>query len=89
MPDLGKHSAQVREVTGGTDFRLVLWGECLCGRVPGSAEHKVVQDVHGVLAVLAGGVDVAADVEAVLGNVVAGQATGDLLLGFQGANAAL
>jgi hypothetical protein len=29
------------------------------------------------------GVDVAADVEAVLGNVVAGQAAGNLLLGLQ------
>jgi hypothetical protein len=48
-----------------------------------------VQDVHGVLAVLAGGVDVAADVEAVLGDVVAGQAAGDLLLGFERADAAL
>jgi hypothetical protein len=48
-----------------------------------------VQDVHGVLAVLAGGVDVAADVEPVLGDVVAGEAAGDFLLGFQGADAAL
>jgi hypothetical protein len=39
--------------------------------------------------VLAGGVDVAADVEAVLGGVVAGEAAGDFLLGFQGADAAL
>ena len=36
-----------------------------------------------LLAVLAGGVDVTADVEAVLGDVVAGQAAGYLLLGFQ------
>ena len=35
-----------------------------------------MQDVHGVVAVLAGGVDVAADVQAVLGDVVAGQASG-------------
>jgi hypothetical protein len=48
-----------------------------------------VQDVHGVAAVLAGGVDVAADVEAVLGDVVAGQAAGDLLLGLERADAAL
>jgi hypothetical protein len=48
-----------------------------------------VQDVHGVAAVLAGGVDVAADVEAVLGDVVAGQAARYLLLGFQRADAAL
>jgi len=43
-----------------------------------------VQDVYGVAAVLAGGVDVTADVEPVLGDVVAGQAAGDFLLGFQG-----
>jgi hypothetical protein len=61
----------------------------LCRRLPGLAEHEVVQDVHGVLAVLAGGVDVAADVQAVLGDVVAGQASGDLLLGLEGADAAL
>jgi hypothetical protein len=48
-----------------------------------------MQDVHGVAAVLAGGVDVAADVEAVLGDIVAGQAAGYLLLGFQGADSAL
>ena len=48
-----------------------------------------MQDVHGVLAMLAGGVDVAADVEAVLGDVVAGQAAGDLLLSLQRADAAL
>ena len=48
-----------------------------------------MQDVHGVLAVLAGGVDVTADIEAVLGDVVAGQAAGDLLLGFQRPDAAL
>jgi hypothetical protein len=39
-------------------------------------------------AVLAGGVEVAADVEAVLGDVVASQAAGDLLLGLQRADAA-
>ncbi len=42
-----------------------------------------MQDIHGVLAVLAGGVDVAADVEAVLGDVVAGETAGDLLLCLQ------
>jgi hypothetical protein len=63
--------------------------ECCCGRSPGPAEHEVVQDVHGVLAVLAGGVDVASDVEPVLGDVVAGQAAGDFLLGLEGAHAAL
>jgi hypothetical protein len=42
-----------------------------------------------VLAVLAGGIDVTADIEPVLGDVVAGQAAGDLLLGFQRADSAL
>src|SRR5512132_1183297 len=76
-------------VMGGAGFWLGLRGECLCGWPPGFAEHEVVQDVHGVLAVLAGGVDVAADVEPVLGDVVAGQAARYLLLGFEGADAAL
>jgi hypothetical protein len=39
--------------------------------------------------VLAGGVDVASDVEPVLGDVVAGQTAGYLLLGLQRADAAL
>src|SRR6266699_5290682 len=71
-------------VMGGAGFWLGLPGECLCRGSPGPAEHEVVQDVHCVAAVLAGGVDVTADVEAVLGDVVAGQAAGDLLLCFQG-----
>src|SRR5437773_9858685 len=54
-----------------------------------AAGHEVVQNSEGILAVLAGGVDVAADVEPVLGDVVAGQAAGYLLLGLQGADAAL
>jgi len=66
-----------------------LRGERLCWRSPGPAEHEVVQDVHGILAVLAGGVDVTADVQAVLGDVVAGQAAGDLLLGLEGPDSAL
>jgi ABC-type multidrug transport system fused ATPase/permease subunit len=48
-----------------------------------------VQDVHGVLAVLAGGVDVTADIEAVLSDIVDGQAAGDFLLCLQGAYSAL
>jgi len=48
----------------------------VCWWSPGPAEHEVVQDVHGVHAVLAGGVGVAADIQAVLGHVVAGQAPG-------------
>jgi hypothetical protein len=38
---------------------------------------------------LRGCVDVASDVQAVLGDVVAGQAAGDLLLGFEGPDSAL
>src|SRR6266567_1828860 len=81
---LGKHSAHARVVMGSAGCDCRLRGECLRGRSPGPAEHEVVQDVYGVAAVLAGGVDVAADVEPVLGDVVAGQAAGDFLLGFQG-----
>jgi hypothetical protein len=84
-----KQSAHARVVMGGAGWDCRLRGECLRGRSPGPAEHEVVQDVHGVAAVLAGGVDVTADVEPVLGDVVAGQAAGDLLLGLQRANAAL
>jgi hypothetical protein len=53
------------------------------------AEHELFQDFEGAEAVFPGGVDVAADVEAVLGDVVAGQAPADFLLGFQGADPAL
>ena len=53
------------------------------------SEHELLQDLEGAEAVFPGGVDVAADVEAVLGDVVAGEAAGDFLLCFQGADAAL
>jgi hypothetical protein len=53
------------------------------------AEHELFQDFEGAEAVFPGGVDVAADVEAILGDVVAGQAPADFLLGFQGADPAL
>ena len=56
---------------------------------PRVAEHELLQDFVGTEAVLSGRVDVAADVEAVLGDLVAGKASGYLLLGFQGADAAL
>src|ERR1019366_6913254 len=59
------------------------------GRVPGRAGHSGAQDVHDVAVVLAGGVDVAADVEAVLGDVLAGQPPRDLLLGLHGPHSAL
>src|SRR5487761_1418530 len=84
-----KHSPGGRRVMGGAVSGLVLRGESLCGWLPGAAEHELGQDFHGAASVLAGGVDVAADVEAVLGGVVAGEAAGDVLLGFQGADAAL
>ena len=74
---------------GGAVSCWRLRGDCRGWRSPGCAGHELVQDVHGVVSVLSGGVDVAADVEAVLGDVVAGQAAGDLLLGFQRACAAL
>ena len=48
------------------------------------AGHEAMQDGQDVLAVFAGGVDAAADVEPVLGGVFAGQAAGDLLLGLRG-----
>lgn len=47
-------------------------------------EHELFQDVEGAEAVFPGGADVAADVEAGPGDVVAGQVAVDLLLGFQG-----
>ena len=59
------------------------WGQ------PRITEHELLEDFVGAEAVLAGGVEVAADIEPVLGDVVAGQAAGDLLLGLQGADAAL
>ena len=74
---------------GGAGLIALLRGDRLGWGQPGVSGHELVQDFVGAEAVLAGGVDVAADVEAVLGDVVAGQAAGDLLLGFQGADAAL
>src|ERR1019366_1781863 len=88
-PAKSKHSPGGRRVMGGAVSGLVLRGEPLCGWLPGAAAHELVQDFHGTASVLAGGVDVAADVEAVLGDVVAGEAAGDVLLDFQGADAAL
>ena len=84
-----KQSAHARGVMGSAGCDCRLRGGCLRGRSPGPAEHEVVQDVHGVFAVLAGGVDVTADIKAVLGDIVAGQAAGDLLLGLQRADSAL
>jgi hypothetical protein len=56
--------------------------------VPRGRRHEPVQDVEDVLAVLAGGVDVAADAEPVLGGVFAGESAGDLLPGILGPDAA-
>src|SRR6202167_6278252 len=67
----------------------VLWsGRRGVGWVPGVSGHGGAQDVHDVAAVLAGGVGVAADVEAVLGDGLAGEPPGDLLLGLDGADGA-
>jgi hypothetical protein len=82
-----EHSA-CSVLVGGVVSGWRLRGESLHGRSPWVSGHELAQDVHGVLAVLAGGVDVAADVESALGDVVAGQAAGDLLLGVQGMDAA-
>jgi hypothetical protein len=48
--------------------------------LPGVAGEGVVDAGQDVGAVFADGVDVAADVEAVLGDVLAGEPSGDLLL---------
>jgi hypothetical protein len=69
--------------------RWTLRGDLLLRAALGPAEHEFVQGTHGVLAVLAGGVDIAADIQPVLGDVVAGQAAGDPLLGLERADAAL
>ena len=74
---------------GGAELIALLRGDRLGRRQPRVAEHELVQDFAGTEAVLSGCVYVAADVEAVLGDVVAGQAAGYLLLGLQGADAAL
>src|SRR5690348_5249934 len=52
------------------------------GWAPGVAGERGADSGHDACAVLADGVDVAADVQAVLGDVVAGQPPGDLLLGL-------
>src|SRR5258708_12474508 len=67
-----------------------LWsGRWRVWREPWCAGHDCAQDVHGVAAVFAGGVDVAADVQAVLSGLFAGEPAGYLLLGFERAHAAL
>ena len=59
------------------------------GRLPGVSGEQAAQDGEDVVAVLAGGVDVAADVQPVLGGLFAGEAAGYLLLCLGGAHAAL
>src|SRR6266702_5618814 len=55
----GVDSAHAHVVMGSAGCDCRLRGECLRGRSPGPAKHEVVQDVYGVAAVLACGVDVA------------------------------
>ena len=57
---------------------------CKAGWSPGVAGEGLADGCHDIDAVLARGVDVAADVEPVLGDVFAGQAARDLLLCFGG-----
>ena len=78
-----------QRVIGGAVSGMVLRGDWLRWGEPGVSEHELVEYFVGAEAVLSGGVNVTADVEPVLGDVVAGQASGDLLLGFEGADAAL
>jgi hypothetical protein len=59
---------------GGAVLIGVLRGDRLGWEQPGVSGHELVQDFVGAEAVLAGGIDVAADVEAVLSDVVAGEA---------------
>src|SRR5215813_10047839 len=59
------------------------------GRRPRISGHEASQDGERVVAVLACGVDVAADIEPVLGGVFAGEPAGYLLLSFQRPDAAL
>jgi hypothetical protein len=60
-----------------------------CGRTPGVYGEEAAQDGEYVLAVFAGGVDVAAGIQPVLGGVFAGEAPGYLLLGLVRPDAAL
>ena len=76
-------------VIGGAVSGMVLRGDWLRWGDPGVSGHELVEYFVGAEAVLSGGVNVTADVEPVLGDVVAGQAPGDLLLGLEGADAAL
>ncbi|MDQ3763262.1 MAG: IS3 family transposase [Actinomycetota bacterium] len=73
------------------DVSMVLGAQVgvgIAGR-QGVSGDSLAQRGHDVDAVLAGGVDVAADVQAILGDVFAGQLPGDLLLCLGGPEIAL
>ena len=57
-------------------------------RAPRVSGHDGAQHGQDILAVLAGGVDIAADVKPRLGGVLAGEPAGNLLLGLQRPDAA-
>jgi hypothetical protein len=73
---------RVGEVGGGELVGCGWLGGCGGWWLPGVAGEGVVDAGEDVGAVFADGVDVAADVEAVLGDVFAGEPSGDLLLGL-------
>src|SRR5260370_11987854 len=71
-------------------WRLGGWsGSGGAWRLPGPAGEQAAQHLERPVSVLAGGVDVAADVEPVLGGVFAGEPPGYFLLGFRGPYSAL
>lgn len=63
-------------------------GGCQDRWFPGVARDGLARWGHDVSAVLAGGVDVAADIESVLGDLFVGEPTGDFLLGLGGSRVA-
>ena len=71
-----------RSAGGGSWARRSGWGGYRWS--PGVAGQRGADAGDDVVFVFADGVDVAADVEAVLGDVLAGEPAGDLLLGLGG-----
>lgn len=69
-------------------FPVGVRGERPCRGQPGLSGHQLAEDVAGGEAAFPCSVDVAADVEAVPGDVVAGKPAGDLLPGLERADAA-
>ena len=69
---------------GGAMSGLGRSGRRGVGWDPGSAEDCFAQCVHHVVAVLGGGRQVSPDAVAVLGALLAGETSGDLLLGLAG-----